>query len=233
MKIILILCCLLTSLAHAQLTNESEVSTVATGGNTQTESYLFKTTNTLTQGSHKYSFGGHYTYSEADQNVNVRSWDLNTKYEQFISSRAAIFIGEVVESYRFQGIKARYNADIGAKYYYIRSDNRNLFSELGYRYTIEDRYSPEENQYSNKIRFYNEFFEKKGDSLQYRFWVEFVPNLSQTSDYLVTFEASMTTILTSMFSLKISYKGIYDAVPAFEKNREYDYTYSTALVAKF
>jgi putative salt-induced outer membrane protein len=110
---------------------------------------------------------------------------------------------------------------------------KNFFSELGYRYTIEDRYQPEDNQYSNKARAYTEWNHKYSETFRYRLWAEYVPNFSQSKDYLMVYEASLTSILTSMFSLKVAYKGMYDNVPAVMGNKNYDYTYTTSLVAKF
>lgn len=222
----------LSSASFAKLSHESEVSTVAAGGNSNVSTYLVRTANQYDFGIRLLKFGGHYTYGEAQNVVSARDWDGSLKYEQLLSPKLAIAGGELVEGYRFQGIKARYNSDIGLKYYYIKSEERNFFSELGYRYTIEDRYAGD-NQYENKGRFLNEINQKVSETFQYRFWFEYVPNFTNKSDYLVTYEASLISILTSMFSLKVAYKGIYDQEPAVEGNRNYDYTYTTSLVAKF
>lgn len=82
-------------------------------------------------------------------------------------------------------------------------------------------------------RAYTEWNHKYSETFQYRLWAEYVPNFSQSKDYLMIYEASLTSILTSMFSLKVAYKGMYDNVPAVMGNKNYDYTYTTSLVAKF
>lgn len=220
--------------AFAGFKNESEVSTLATGGNQQVESYLAKTLNTFEwREMNTYWAGGHYTYGEAAGEVSARDWDVLNKYERRITTHMALTLGELIEGYRFQGIKARYNSDLGFKYYFIKTDLVNFFSEVGYRYTIEDRYSPGVNQYENKGRLLTEYNRKASETFQYRFWAEYVPNFTNSSDYLVTYEASLTSILNSLLSLKVAYRGMYDQEPAVVGNKNYDYTWTTSLVAKF
>lgn len=229
-----ILALFMSMLAMASYKNESEIATLSTGGNQQVESYNGKTLNTFEwRDINTYWFGGHYTYGEAAGNVSARDWDVVNKYEQRFTDHLAITLGEIVEGFRFQGIKARYNSDLGLKYYYIKTDSQNFFSEIGYRYTIEDRYEPGDNQYENKLRLLTEINKKPSENFQYRFWAEYIPNLTDTSDYLVTFEGSLTSIINSLFSLKVAYRGSYDEVPAIEGNKNYDYSWTTALVVKF
>lgn len=230
---IVLLIAFLPLLSWAQFKNESEFSTVVTGGNSQVKTYLARTTNDYAWAKNAIKFGGHYTYGESGETVSARDWDLNTKYDHFLADHFALTFGQVTEGYKFQGVKARYNEDAGLKYFFVKSDKKNFFSEVGYRYTIEDRYQPQENQYSNKARAYTEWNHKYSETLQYKFWAEYIPNFSQSKDYLVFYEASMTSILTSLFSLKVAYKGIYDNVPGIAGNKNYDYTYTTSLVAKF
>lgn len=229
----ILLALLLSTMAFAQLTHESEISTITTGGNQNVETYLFKTLNQYSFDSKLTKFGGHYTYGEASEEVSARDWDVNGKYEQMVSPYYAIYFGEIIEGFRFQGIKARYNSDAGVKYYLIKSDLRNFVSEIGYRYTIEDRYSPSVNQFENKGRLFTEWNEKVSATFQYRLWAEYLPNFTNSDDYLFIYEASATAIMTSIFSLKVAYKGTYDDLPAVEGNKNYDYTYTTSLVAKF
>jgi putative salt-induced outer membrane protein len=233
MRLLFLCAILFSSIAQAELKHESEISTITSGGNSNIETYLFKTENDYVRDEKlNYKFGGHYTYGEANENVSARDWSLRLKAEQMITDYIALLLGQSAEGYLFQGINARYNSDIGAKYYYIKSDERNFFTELGYRYTIEDRIN-EKTQYENKARLYNEFNSKYSESMQYRLWAEYVPNFSDPNDYLFNFEASITSIISSIFSLKVAYRGTYDQVPALEGNKNYDYTYTTSLVAKF
>lgn len=232
MKII-ILCVLFPVSALAQYTNESELAMVKTGGNSDVQTTNSKTTNLIKWDLNQFRFGGHYIYGETNDGVSARNWDVNTKYERELTPKVSYAFGEMVEGNQFVGIKTRYNTDAAAKYYYIRSDVRNIFTELGYRYTVEDRYSPSSNTFDNKGRLYNEINHKISETVQYKLWLEYIPNFTDTRDYLVNGEASLTSILNSIFSLKVAYLGVYDNRPAQSEFKNYDYTTTTSLVAKF
>ncbi|MGE3608881.1 MAG: DUF481 domain-containing protein [Bacteriovoracaceae bacterium] len=233
MKIVAMFLTLVCYPVWAQLSNESELATIQTGGNSQVQTINAKTTNNYLWIKNKVIFGGHYTYGETQNGVSARNWDLNGKYEREMTSRLSLVGGEIVEGNQFTGIKARYNTDAGLKYYYTKTDSKNIFSELSYRYTIEDRYSPIKNTYDNKARFYNELSHKFSETVSYKFWLEYIPNFTTGKDYLVNGEASLTSILNSIFSLKIAYKGMYDNLPATAQLKNYDYMTTTSIVAKF
>lgn len=224
---------LLSGLALADYKNESEFSNLTTGGNSRVQTYLVKTLNQFESGKRLIKFGGHYTYGEAGDAVSARDWDVNGKYEQLLTENIAWTLGELVEGYEFQGIKARFNSDTGIKYYFVKNDVRNFFSEIGFRYTVEERFPPGINQFEHKGRLATEFNEKVSTTFQYRLWAEYIPNFTNSDDYLFNFEASGTAIMSSIFSLKVAYKGLYDDVPTIRGNKNFDYTYTTSLVAKF
>jgi putative salt-induced outer membrane protein len=230
---LLVLLLLFPQILWAQFVHESEISLLGTGGNTDVQTYNFRTKNQWDRRQNTYRFGGHYTYGESGEAVNVRDWDANLHYERKVSTNAGLFIGEVVEGFRFRNIKARYNSDIGYKYHFIRSDLQNFFSEVGYRYTIEDRYAPQENLYESKGRLYTEYNRKVTETFTGRLWVEYVPNFTDDREYLLNFEASGTAILTSVFSLRVAFRGFYDDRPANPNLRNFDYQYTTSLVSKF
>jgi putative salt-induced outer membrane protein len=219
--------------AYAQYTNQSEVSMVTTGGNSQLKTYNTKTTNKYIWAKNTLDFGGHYTYGESAQSLSARNWDINTKYGTELSDRLSAVLGQITEGNNFQGIKARYNFDIGPKYFFKKDDKTNFFGEIGYRYTIEDRFQPVENVYENKARAYSQYDRKLNETVSCSLWLEYIPNFTDSEDFLMNGEASLTSILNSTFSLKVAYKGMYDDKPAVEGNKNFDYITTTSLVAKF
>lgn len=233
MKFFLIAFLSLSIPAFAQLTNESELAIIQSGGNSEVQTTNGKTSNVYKWDKYSALFGGHYTYGETTDNVSVRNWDVNGKVEQEIRQNMSFVLGEIIEGNKFIAIKARYNSDIGVKYYYTKTDMQKFFTELGYRYAVEDRYEPLENTYDHKGRLYNEFDHKYSQTLQYKLWLEYVPNFTDGKDYLVNGEASLTSILNTTFSLKVAYKGMYDNRPASPGFKNYDYLTTTSLVAKF
>lgn len=224
---------LISSSAMAQLTNESELALIQSGGNAEVQTNNAKTTNTYKWEKYSALFGGHYTYGETSDSVSVRNWDINGKVEQEVEPKLSVVVGEIIEGNRFTGIKARYNSDLGMKYYYTKTDLQNFFTEVSYRYAVEDRYEPLENAYDHKARLYNEFDHKYSETLQYKLWLEYVPNFTESKDYLINGEVSVTAILSTMFSLKVAYRGLYDNQPADPGFKNYDYLTTTSLVAKF
>jgi len=233
MKLLIALLMLASLNAFAQFKNETELGLLQSGGNSDIQTNNAKTTSNYKWDMNTINFGGHYTYGETSDAVTARNWDLTTSYERQVSDKLSLLLGEVVEGNRFIGIKSRYNSDIGIKYFYMKDDKRIFFTELGYRYSIEDRYEPLENTYDNKARLYNEFSHVFSETTQYKFWLEYVPNFTDGKDYLINGEASLTAILNSTFSLKVAYKGMYDNQPAFAGFKNYDFLTTTALVAKF
>jgi hypothetical protein len=203
-----------------------------TGGNSDLQSYNAATKNKYAFTKDALLLGGHYTYGEAEGALSARNWDVNSKYEFGLTEKIAAIIGETVEGNRFQDVKARYNSDLGAKYSILKNDKQNWFFEAAYRYTVEDRYVAE-NVYQHKARAYTEWNKKYSETLQWKLWLEHIPNFSNGHDWMLTGEASATAILTSMFSLKVAYKGLYDNLPANPDLKNYDYITTTSLVAKF
>jgi hypothetical protein len=232
MKLLLILVAMFALPAWAKLSHESELSVVNTGGNSELQAYNGITKNKYDFTKNSILFGGHYTYGEANNSLSARNWDVNTKYEQGLTQKWSATLAETIEGNRFQDVKARYNSDLGAKYSAIKSDAQNWFFELAYRYAVEDRYSSD-NIYQHKARTYTEWNKKHSETLQWGIWLEYLPNFSNGTDWMMTGEASVTAIMTSMFSLKVAYKGLYDHLPANPALKHYDYITTTSLVAKF
>lgn len=233
MRLLALLLLLVSFHSFAQLTHESELGYLNSGGNSEVQTGNFKTINTYKWTMDQVRFGGHYTYGETQQAVSARNWDGNVRYERTLDHKLSATMGEVIEGNRFTDVKARYNSDIGLKYYYIKDDMKNFFTELGYRYTIEDRYAPTPNQFDNKGRFFNEYNQKVSETFQWRVWLEYIPNFTVGEDWLVNGEISATTIINSIFSLKVAYLGMYDNLPAKPEMKMYDYVTTTSLVAKF
>jgi putative salt-induced outer membrane protein len=233
MKTLIILLVLFPLIASAKFTHESEIGYIQSSGNAEINTTNAKTANIYNWDKYATTFGGHYTYGESGTSVTIRNWDANAKIEQAVSEHLSLIAGEVVEGNLYIAIRARYNSDIGVKYYFTKADIEYFFTEVSYRYAIEDRYTPYPDTIDHKARLYNEYERKASETVQYKFWLEYVPNFTQGSDYLVNGEASITSILNSVFSMKFAYKGMYDNLPADPAFKTYDSLVTTSLVAKF
>lgn len=235
---------------HAQVTNESEVSLLQTGGNSVVETYNAKTEFNLQEEKKSYSFGGHYTLGasekvdengETEKVESARNWDAHARFEQQVSQHLGAFVGLQYQGDEFSGYKQRENADLGGKYTLTKTDKVSSFLEFGIRYTIERSLARDEDDEDvfnyTKARLYYEFSHKVSKTLFYKFWAEYIPNFSESEDYLATFEPSIAYVLSETFSLKTAYKGIYDNQPSIDstgqRNEYLDYIFTTSLIAKF
>ena len=72
--------------------------------------------------------------------------------------------------------------------------------------------------------------------LRFKYWLEYLPNFSDSEAYLANTEASLNVMLSQMFSLKISYLMKYQNVaPVLNgvEGEKIDTSYTTSLVANF
>lgn len=229
-----------------KFTNESEVSLIQTGGNSNVETYNGKTLSKFDKKKSVYSVSGHYTvafYKTTDDDgdsvkaESARNWSAQGKYERKLSDRFNGFTAVLYEGDEFSGFKQRENIDIGGKYSIIKSDKINSSIEVGGRYTIEknvERNEDDEDIFNySKARIYLEHSQVYSEALTWKFWIEYLPNFTDGDDYLVNYEPSLTLLLSSTFSLKTAYNVTYDNVPNLEDNDKRDYKFTTSLLARF
>ena len=237
-KSLLILSALICSSVFAKFSHESELSMVVVGGNSESETYYAKTQNIYELNKNKFTLGGHYTLgsSKADgdleSEITVRNWDINLRYDRSLTQKIGLFLGEQIEGDKFSGYDKRYNTDFGLRYDFIKNDKTTLYSDLGYRYTVEKKVDNTETK-DHKARVYLENTNVHNETLSSKFWIEYLPNFSESEDWIINFEPSLKVNLHKMLSLKLAYKGTYDNQPAVLGNKKFDYAYTTALIAKF
>jgi putative salt-induced outer membrane protein YdiY len=238
-KLIAVCLVVLSSTAMAKFTNETGLSIITTGGNTETETYNLKTESKKTWDKDAVSFGGHYTLGTAgEENVEtVRNWDIFTQYTRSITKKLGAFLGAEFEGNEFAGYKQRQNYDAGARYQFIDTDENKFFSELGLRYTIEQTTDTEEQnglvRNDTKGNLYLEWEQVLNVNVNYKFWVRYLPNFTRGEDYQINFEPSLNVTLSKSFSLSLGYTGRYDNQLNPGAEERLDWTYTTSLIAKF
>lgn len=245
LKLLVIAILVMPLQAMSKFSNESELSLLQTGGNTNLETYNISTKSTKKFEKRVLSLSGHYTFgtSEVENNgqtqtvESARNWDAKLTYEQVLTKRVNGVVAIQYEGDEFSGFKQRENTDIGGKYKLIETDKMNSFFEAGFRYSVEKTTTRNEDNkdifYYNKGRFYYEISHKLQSNLQYKFWLEYLPNFSESEDYLINFEPSLSVTLSDTFSLKMAYKGKYDNEPNVDGYEYMDWTYTTSLIANF
>lgn len=233
MKLVLIFALLcLTGLAHAQLTNESELGIASANGNTRTQTFNAKQLNDYKWDNNLATFKLRYLNADANGVETARYFMSGLRYENQVSSHFGIFLGETFEKDKFAGIDKRYITDLGGRYRFIESDMTKFFAELGYRYMHEERLD-DSFAFSNYGRAYSEWEHKWNQSFSTKYWAEYLPNISDAKDWQFNTELSVNAVLTSIFSLKTGVLVRYDHAPAPGIKYKEDTLFTTALVAKF
>ena len=212
--------------------NESQAGIVVTSGNTETSSLSFGE-------AASYQFGGTnvlkinaaYLYQKNGNVVSGKSWSLGLRYERIISDQFSIFLGQSVEGNQFSGVNQRYNTDLGGKYTFVKDDELTWFGELGYRYTYQNLTLL--TQKLHYARLYTEAEKKFSPTVSAKYWVEYLPNFTNTDDWQLNTELSLSAAISSIFSVKSAYLLRYDNVLNSVGLVHTDKTFTTSLVAKF
>jgi len=228
---LLLLALLFSTSAFAQYSNESELTVIVNGGNTEQETWNAKTLNTYVKEKNTFKLGGHYSYGKADEELNTRNWDINARYERALNNKWSAFAAAQLEEDFFASLDYRWNYDLGGIYNFFKTDKHKLHAEAGYRRTLESDLAGRKTN-GSKLRLYSEYTRQHNESLFFKFWVEALPNLSESDDWQLNFEPSLNFTMSKMFTLKVGYLHKYDNEPALgAKNSDYQYT--TSLIAKF
>lgn len=238
-KLFVILSLLVPSFSLAQtdesknsLHHESEASLVQVTGNTKTESYSAKQKTTYAFDLNSFALAGSYLRTKSFSTETARSWDLSLRYERAISNMWSAFLQHGAESDVYSGYIQRDNSDIGGKYFVIKSEDRNFFAELGYRY-IKTYTNMRTSDYTNSGRLYVEYSQLFNETVKGQLWIEYLPNFKESDQYQVNYEPSLSVMLSKVFSLKLSRLVKYQNVPPAGASRKEDARFTTSLVAQF
>lgn len=233
MKTLMIsLCALLATAAYANYNNESELGILIAKGNSDSENFNAKQISKISwdeQGLLKFT--GRYLQTKAKKIENARYWLVGLRYERLLDERMAIFAGEMIESDKYAGYNHKYNTDLGASYSLIKEEKLIWNAELGYRYTVENLLSGNQNKL-HYVRGFTDATKNWTESFSGKLWFEYLPNLTASSDYQMNSELSVSAALNKIFSMKTGYLLRYDNLPNPGAAKT-DTLFTTALVAKF
>lgn len=231
-RIFFLLLIIICPAAFAQLNNESELGIASANGNTKTQTFSFKQSNNYKWRNNVFSYKGRYLNAKANGEETARYFMSGIRYENQVSSRFGLFIGETLEKDKFAQIDNRYITDLGGRYRFIETEMTKLFSEVGYRYMHEDRLD-NTTAFSNYGRVYSEWEHKWNPNFSTKYWAEYLPNFSELNDWQFNSEFSISAMLNEIFSMKSSILLRYDHLPAPGVLYKSDTLFSSALVAKF
>lgn len=212
--------------------NESEVGIVVTNGNSKSQSYNIKQGNSYGWDQNVVKFGAQYLNVSSVGVISAENWSFTMRYDRILNPQWNLFIAQTASGDRFAGFNQKYSSDIGARYQIIKEDDFSWFAETGYRYSEEHRIN-RTTRTQHLGRIYTETIKNISVTSSGKLWVEYLPDLRYGKDYQVNTEASISSILTDILSIKIAYLLKFDNVPAITTAVKTDTVYTTNLVAKF
>ncbi|POB14080.1 MULTISPECIES: YdiY family protein [unclassified Halobacteriovorax] len=232
MKKLLFLALIVGQFTHAQFKSEDEVTFIASGGNTNKKTYDFASRNSYKWDTNTLTFNGTYSYGESDEIVDDEKWSALLRLDHVLSKNVDIYLGDLFESDRFKGFWARNNMEIGFKYKFYDQDDYKMFAELGYRYTRENFVQNEPDSHEQKLRAYYEISKELRKGVNARYWLEYIPSLKNSENYIINMEPSIRMLINSTFSLKAGVIWEYENEPV-EGRDQHDYKTTISLLANF
>lgn len=212
--------------------HESEASIVSIDGTTTSESYSGKQKTSYTWWKNTLVLAGRYLENRTDTAPSTKLWESSLRFEHALSDLWSLYTSHGAEANRTAGYIQRDNSDVGAKYLILKNDVTTWFAELGYRY-IHTYATTRENSYDNAGRFYTEYQAKLNEIVDFKYWIEYLPNFTEADAYFVNTEPSLSLKATEILSVKFSYLIKYQNEPAAPATEYTEKTFTTALVAKF
>jgi putative salt-induced outer membrane protein len=231
----------------AVLKNSSELAASISSGNTTSETYLIKQLTSYETGSNKFGISGKMQKAISQDKATKQyvdsadNWEAGARYEYAVTDAFSGFVAHTISHDKFAGLKVRRVWDIGPKYYWFKRDYVDWSTELGFRNGQDESLDGTSTTY-NSLRLYNEWNQKWDEKFSSKLWSEVIPNLddpegdamfSEDHDYQINVEASITTTLTSVFSLKMAYLRKYDNQPSVAEAEKFDSLLTTSLIANW
>jgi putative salt-induced outer membrane protein YdiY len=213
------------------LHNESEAGIVITTGNADGKNINLSQKNTYGFDQNLFRINGKYLHASTNGVDTASYWTLGVRYERELLDQLSAFLGETSEGDPFSGYLQRYSTDVGGKYFIFKEDLFVWDFEAGYRYTIENRFTGQVDQ--NFLRFYTEANRSWTKTFSTKLAVEYLPNLTVSTDYQLNTEISASAALNDIMALKVGYLIKYRNLPPPPAVYNTDSQFTTALVAKF
>lgn len=214
-----------------QWRNEFQLGIIKFTGNLETENYTARQTSTFVTGKNQFKFNGLLYNSRFRNREAANRWNVGVRYENKYSSKRSVWSGYLLESNKYAGYRQRHSLDAGFVFTLINNTEKTLLFEGGYRYVDENRVDNQEN-WGNYGRVFIENVYKFNLKNSVRLWLEYIPNLEIKDDYLINYEASLTSAVTEVFSLRIAYLINIDGTPVANKEPR-DTSLTTSLLIIF
>lgn len=212
--------------------NISELGFVQSEGNSDAQTTNFQQSDSYRWNVNEIKGVYQFLRSESHGVESTRRWALGAIFDRDISSILGWYAYQGYQSDIYAGYNLRANTEGGMRYNFHKGRLSYWFTYLGARYTSEKRVdSPA--LYSDYGHVYMEVDTIWGPAISTQLLAEYLPNFSHPKDYLVNYEASITSLVTRIFSIKSSYRVEYTNSPPPKATHQRDSLLTTSLVARF
>jgi putative salt-induced outer membrane protein len=209
-----------------------EVSYLHTDGNTDAQTFAGagKIEKEFTRV--RITAEGRGRYGQKDDVTTDKNVFGSLKYDQKLTARAFLFALESVERNTLKGIEFRFVHQGGVGYFIFKTSSDTLKIELGAGYVSEVPIEPFRRRGFATGRAFSEYKHLFSKTSRFEQTVEYLPNLSDSEDYIINEESALITNLFGKFALKTSFAVTFDHQPTegFEKS---DRVFKTALLYTF
>ncbi len=209
-----------------------EISYLQTGGNTESQTFAGEGKAERAFKRAQLTGEARGLYGGKEGVTSEKSWSTSLKYGHNISNRSSVFVLESVERNTLKGIDFRYVHQGGIGHYFIKTETDTLKGEVGAGYVKEDRVDPLKDVGYANARAFLGYVHAFTEQTRFEQTVEYLPNLSDSEDYIINEETAVIANLMGQFALQTSFAVAFDHLPppGFEKT---DRVFKTALLYTF
>jgi len=180
----------------------------------------------------KVTLEGAALYGKKEDVTSDQSWFGSLKYDQNITDRFYTYLLQRTARDTLRGIEFRYTYQGGVGYYLVKTPDDVLKLEGGGGYIHEDQVNPFPDRGFPNARVFAGYTHNFTKTSRFDEWVEYLPSLSDSKDYLINEETAVIANLVGNLALKVSFNVAYDNLPPpdFQKS---DRIFKTALLYTF
>ena len=217
----------------SKIKNQTELSYVDTGGNTEVTTLSAKNILTYKVSDKlipEWEIGT--LYAENDNEKSVEKYYTEIRFKYLFSDRLYSTLRGGWLKDKFAGIDPRYYAGPVAGYNILLGPKHFFNAEVGLDYVKEEYIDDTDNDYLRGRLFakYEFAFTKKNRFSQS---IEYLHDFEESDNYNINSETALISALSDSLSLKASYKVEYDNMPVPTTLDDTDTTLTLTLVINF
>lgn len=218
--------------------NSGEASILLTSGNSELTTIGLGAASTYRPDPWAAKGKFNFLTSRSSGIQTAESYELSLRGERKVAQDLSLFLAVLYYKNLFAGFERRLGSELGANYRILEADGHLLSAELAFGIINERlRFSTAAGTGSDERTFGDgrlglEYKWKISESAEFSNVLSLLNNFSLADDFRLSDTAALTTVMTEILSLKVSFKVDYLNRPVLGK-KSTDTTTSVAFIAKF